>query len=85
MTQVKAFNRSDVGKKTELVEIQIGKWYKFNYTCIGEAMAQYGKVVKIDEDGTIWAEKVFELPSYRPYAATKWYDNLPMAKAINEI
>ena len=44
-------------------------------------MVGFGKVVRVIDEEHAEVERYFELPSYRPYAASKWYDSLPMAIA----
>ena len=39
-------------------------------------MICFGKIIAI-KNGYAELEKYFELPVCRPYAAYKWYDNLP--------
>lgn len=70
--------KSTFGAKANIsLNVQVGKWYKFD-TISGDI--GYGKVVEVKEDGkSVVVEKYFELPSYRPYAETKWYDKLPYA------
>ena len=75
---IKLADQSRYGKKAYLKPAEEGKWFKFSVTSIGEDMIGYGKIVKI-ENGYAEVEKYFELPSYRPYAAHKWFDNLPFA------
>lgn len=76
---VRLANAKEFGSKAYLREAQVGKWYKFEVRNIGANATGYGKVTAILEDGKVEVEKYFELPSYRPYAATSWYDKLPYA------
>ena len=77
------FKKENLGKKglAQAVEPEVGKWYKFDVLSIDQDLIGYGKVTAINEDGTCEVEKYFELPGYRPYAAAKWFDRLPMAIA----
>lgn len=59
--------------------VEVGKWFKFDRLCPGQTMVGYGKVVNIINEDEVEVEKYFELPSYRPYSAPKWFDNLPYA------
>ena len=60
-------------------QVEVGKWYKFDVICAGQDMVGYGKVVRIIDETSVEVEKYFELPSYRPYASTNWFDRLPYA------
>ena len=64
-----------LGLKKEVPEV--GKWYKFQ-GCGNKV--RYAKVVEVADDyESVKVIKEFELPSWRPYSGTKWYDNLPWA------
>ena len=76
---VKLEKANRFGSKAFLRKVEIGKWFKFNVISIGEDMVGYGKVVAILNEEEVEVEKYFELPSYRPYAVKKWYDDLPFA------
>lgn len=79
------FESKDLGSKAKTANVEVGKWYVFP---AGNENSRYGKVVAINGDGSVEAEKVFTLPSYRPYASHKWFDDLPMAlmtKAEEEV
>lgn len=80
---VKIRNKNEYGKKAYLKEVEVGKWFKFSIINVGQNMVAYGKVIKILNDDEVEVEKYFELPSYRPYAATSWFDKLPYAIAKN--
>lgn len=71
----------EFGKKAFLEKPVVGHWYKFDHLCVGQDEIGYGKVTKVNDDGSVDVEKYFHLPSYRPYAATKWFDYLPFAIA----
>lgn len=77
----KLFKVEDFSMKarSRLEHVQVGKWYKFDANAIGFNGTGYGKVVRIIDEKTVEVEKYFELPDYRPYASTKWYDSLPLA------
>ena len=78
-TVVKLSRKSDFGKKAYTKQAEVGKWFKFDVIQPGEQMVGFGKVVALLEDGKVEVEKYFELPSYRPYASRKWFDELPFA------
>ena len=67
------------GSKAFTKKVEVGKWFKFNKISIGTEMIGYGKIVNVLNEEEVEVEKYFELPSYRPYAAQKWYDSLPYA------
>ncbi len=69
--------RNDFGSKAYCKKAEVGKWYKFD-GIIGNVIG-YGKIVSFIDDDRVEVEKYFELPSYRPYAAHNWYDDLPFA------
>ena len=76
MEKVWTIDKDKLGKKAYAKQVEVGKWYKFD--CLSNmGYTEYGKVVEI-KDGEVFAEKTFQLPDYRPYAETKWFDNLPM-------
>lgn len=79
--KARLFNANELSSKTNAKQIEVGKWYKFQVLANGEPYCGYGKVVstEIDENGKVEVEKYFELPIYRPYATTKWFDRLPLA------
>lgn len=79
--KARLFKKEDLGKRAYFKEVEVGKWFKFDVLVVGEDRIGYGKVVAINEDGSVEVEKYFELPTYRPYAAHNWFDNLPMAVA----
>ena len=81
MERVKLAKRSDFGSKAKVEEAVVGHWYSFGVVSVGQQMVGYGKIVEIDDEGYALVDKYFELPSYRPYAAHKWFDNLPCAIA----
>lgn len=73
------YDLSKMGKKAYTVRPEVGKWYKFDDLTAGSNSIVYGKVVEIINDKECLIEKSFTLPSYRPYAAAKWFDNLSYA------
>lgn len=77
MEIVEPFKIENLGKKANAEKIKIGKWYMFESISVCQNFVKYGKVVKI-ENNEVYAEKVFELPSYRPFVGKKWFDYLPM-------
>lgn len=79
MEKARLFKKEELGKKAYSQKIEIGKWFKFAVVSVGEKKVGYGKVVEIIDEEYCLVEKYFELPSYRPYAAHHWYDDLPMA------
>lgn len=78
--EVRVFRKDEYGKKAYVKEVEVGKWYIFPCIKLGEDLTAYGKVVSIDGE-IVKVVKYFTLPSYRPYAAHKWFDDLPMAVA----
>ena len=76
---IKLTDTKKFGSKAFLKNVEVGKWFKFNCLSVGQEMIGYGKVIAILENGYVEVEKYFELPSYRPYAARTWFDNLPFA------
>lgn len=68
--------QSEFGKKAKIAYPQVGRWYVFE---AADGYIGYGKVTSILNNNRVEVEKYFELPSYRPYAAHAWYDNLPWA------
>lgn len=79
MTEVTINSRKQFGSKAYLQKIEVGKWFAFDVVTVGTSMTGYGKVVAINDDGTATVDRYFQLPSYRPYAAHKWFDSLPFA------
>lgn len=75
---VSVAKREDFGSKAYLEKTVVGHWYKFIHTGISNNCG-YGKVVAINDDGTVEVVKYFELPDYRPYASRNWFDSLPYA------
>ena len=75
----KVADPKNFGSKAYLKKAEVGKWFKFDVVSVSESKTGYGKVVAILENGEVEVEKYFELPSYRPYAAHAWYDDLPFA------
>src|SRR5574344_1755801 len=71
------------GAKAIVEAPAVGRWYKFLCHCIGESKITYGKVTKVNSDGTIDCEKCFDMPEYRPYGGHKWFDDLPWAAIID--
>jgi len=80
-TIARLFNKKDLGSKANAQKVEAGKWYKFEVLTPGQRMVGFGKVVRVIDEEHAEVERYFELPSYRPYAASKWYDSLPMAIA----
>lgn len=79
LTKVRLFKKSDLGSKAYSQNVAVGRWFKFYVPSCGEDLVGFGKVVRIIDENFVEVEKYFELPDYRPYASTNWYDRLPMA------
>lgn len=62
------------GNKKYCSKVQVGKWFRFDINQGG--MEGFGKVIEIVDENCVRVEKYFELKTYRPYAAKKWFDNL---------
>ena len=80
LKEIRVFRKDEYGKKAYVKEVEVGKWYKFPCIVCGEDLTAYGKVVSINGE-MVKVVKYFTLQSYRPYAAHKWFDDLPLAVA----
>lgn len=74
-------NKSDFSSKAvegcNYAKVEVGKWYQFKG---GNNFSDYGKVVKINKNGTCLVEKYFQISDSKASIMNdRWFFHLPVA------